>query len=575
MDNNRAEAERWLGVAERLLASRDLHGTRTFAIRVRDFNPILADQILAVADTLLAAQSDPIDWYRILQLAPLTQSAELVATQYRKLALLLNPARNNLLYADQAFRLVSDAWSVLSNPSKKAIYDNELRLGQLGSVSQPSFATQLGLGSPLDQVFQLGQHQQPQPQPPPPAQQQHHQHQQPQRETATTPVGRTERVIQFGQPQELEQRQQHQHQHQQQKETGTPARKSSRGKDGRTALEEERPRPESTPHTEPTRRTQINQTELTRPSSGNQTEAAGANRQTDSTPSNQAARPKVPSFWTACPYCYVIYEYPKVYEDCTLRCQKCRRAFHAATIPSPPVSEKETHFCCWAYFPVGVSGNARGASGGAGAFPSWSPISPMFACPVLGEGKENTTQEQNKNLDKQSNAKSSAPRVYYDDDDVYVEISDMSDESEDGEYWIEDRRRKQPQNAKGKVTVSKNASKPQSERVRKGNNLDSGINLGSGSAVPEGAPVAESSRRGLGNGRRQMRNGAKDLGKLDLNVEFSNEVEEPTTRRREGNGPGYGEEDNIEGNGFFEGLDEFLSSLPILSVVANDKVKAT
>lgn len=31
----------------------------------------------------------------------------------------------------------------------------------------------------------------------------------------------------------------------------------------------------------------------------------------------------------------------------------------------------------------------------------------------------------------------------------------------------------------------------------------------------------------------------------------------------------------LKGLGFFEGLDEFLSSLPILSVVNDDKVKAS
>ncbi|XP_039018463.1 uncharacterized protein LOC120149824 [Hibiscus syriacus] len=136
MDGNSAEAERWLSIAEKLLVARDLHGTRTFAIRARESAPILADQILAVTDTLLTAQSNPHDWYGILQLVPLTQSMEVVASQYRKLALLLNPGRNRLSFADQAFRFVSEAWNVLSNPSKKAIYDNELRFLQFGQVSQ-------------------------------------------------------------------------------------------------------------------------------------------------------------------------------------------------------------------------------------------------------------------------------------------------------------------------------------------------------------------------------------------------------------------------------------------------------
>jgi hypothetical protein len=48
---------------------------------------------------------------------------------------------------------------------------------------------------------------------------------------------------------------------------------------------------------------------------------------------------------------------------------------------------------------------------------------------------------------------------------------------------------------------------------------------------------------------------------LDLNVEFSNNAEEPSrvVRAREGNATGNAE-DNIEGIGFIEGLDEFLNN---------------
>jgi hypothetical protein len=84
----------------------------------------------------------------------------------------------------------------------------------------------------------------------------------------------------------------------------------------------------------------------------------------------------------------------------------------------------------------------------------------------------------------------------------------------------------------------------------------------------------EASKRAVLSGVR--RRGAGNLGKLDLNVEFSNEVEEAAAAAgmKEGNVNGTGNaEDNIEGIGFFEGLDEFLNSLPILNVVADDKVK--
>ncbi|XP_039018462.1 uncharacterized protein LOC120149822 [Hibiscus syriacus] len=212
---------------------------------------------------------------------------------------------------------------------------------------------------------------------------------------------------------------------------------------------------------------------------------------------------------------------------------------------------ERTHFSCWGFFPLGFS---RG-----GNFPSWSPISTMYTCP--------------------NTAKKSAPRVYYDDDDAYLDLSDSIGTSDDDDDDWQNEKRKKVKNAKGKGSVGRNAKKPQSERVKKATNekadVDRSGNLSGVSAVPDGVPTAESSKRGVVNsGRKQMGRGQKNLGKLDLNVKFSNEVEEPVPRRNEGNHAGYGEEDNIEENGFFEGLDEFLSSLPILPAVGDDKVKA-
>ncbi|PPR88037.1 hypothetical protein GOBAR_AA32655 [Gossypium barbadense] len=550
MDGNTTEAERWLTIAEKLLAARDLHGTRTFAIRARESAPILADQILAVTDTLITAQSNPQDWYGILQLVPLTQSMEVVASQYRKLALLLNPGRNRLSFADQAFRFVSEAWNVLSNPSKKAVYDNELRLLQFGQketqaqVTQPLFMrrsprnTDKDGNAALEGEEQLGLKNK-SPEQNRPAEPTWRKQMSQISLAGSSQVNRTGSVgsSQISQASEVNRPE--------------PIRMSQINQIG-TDISSQFNRDE------PTRTGQINQT-TTPPHRGNsQTEPTSVTRP------SEAAESEELTFWTACPYCYILYEYPQLYEDCTLRCQakNCRRAFHAVVIPPPPVNGKDSRFSCWGFFPLGFS---RGDQ-----FPSWSPISTMYACP------------NNKNTGKKSTAKKPAPRVYYDDDDAYVDISDSigtSEDDDDDDDW-QNEKRKKAKNVKGKGSVGKTAKKPQSERVKKaGNeaaNVDGSGNLSGASTVPEGVVTAESSRRGVVNsGRKQMARGTKNLGKLDLNVEFSNEVEEPALRRNEGNHPGYGEEDNIEGNGFFEGLDEFLSSLPILSAVGDDKVKAT
>ncbi|PKI63375.1 hypothetical protein CRG98_016263 [Punica granatum] len=261
----------------------------------------------------------------------------------------------------------------------------------------------------------------------------------------------------------------------------------------------------------------------------------------------------------------MIYEYPRVYEDCALKCQGCERAFQAVEVAPPPVTAKDTFYNCWAYFPLGFTGNDKGPGDG----PSWKPMSSMFIPPPQKPKKRG------------QRAGNTGPRVYYDDDDIYVEVSDPSDDSDDAD-WNGSTKKKRGRPAKVKSPASKSVTKKTpAERQGSAGQIPTEQSTVGGAenvgARSTGQPVerAETSRKGPGNPtRKQTGRGAKALGKLDLNVEFSNEVEEPARAVSGGNGRGHGEEDNIEGTGFFEGLDEFLSSLPILSVVNDDKVKA-
>ncbi|GJV38677.1 DnaJ domain-containing protein [Tanacetum coccineum] len=45
------------------------------------------------------------------------------------------------------------------------------------------------------------------------------------------------------------------------------------------------------------------------------------------------------NIWTLCPYCYNLYEYPKVYEGCCLRCVNCERAFQVVVILAESLPE--------------------------------------------------------------------------------------------------------------------------------------------------------------------------------------------------------------------------------------------
>ncbi|XP_010491584.1 PREDICTED: uncharacterized protein LOC104769140 [Camelina sativa] len=295
-DNNRAEADQWLDTSEKLLASSDFHGAKTFAIRACKADPsrtYVADYILAISDTLLAGESivgDSIlpDWYAVLRLGRLTRNAEHVATQYRRLALLLNPNVNRLPFADQALKLVSDAWSVLSDPPRKSMYDLELQMSQTG---QPYSQTQDVQDSPL----------------------------QSQAETSVTPVAT--------------------------------------------------------------------------------------------------------SFWTACPFCLSLFEYPKRYEECTLRCQQCRRAFPAVKTQTPPVEsngEGVYSYSC-AVFPLRIPDHHAKTL-------TWSPVAPLFVCPAQGS----STNQQPSVKAPPRNDDDDVHVTISDDDDDIVEISD-DDDDDDGD----------------------------------------------------------------------------------------------------------------------------------------------
>ncbi|CAI0406015.1 unnamed protein product [Linum tenue] len=257
---DRAEAERLLGVAGKLLQSRDFTGSKDFAVLAQETDPLLdgSDQILAIADVLLSSDkkiSDDHhhDWYSILQLDP-AADFDLIKKQYRRLALLLHPDKNKFPFADHAFKLVADAWAVLSDSSKKSPFDRDF--------------------------FSLNNN-----------------------NSAPTAVN------------------------------------------------------------------------------SNSNSSSGDMNHSSSRRSSRMA-----SFWTLCPYCYIMYEYPRVYEDCCLRCQKCERAFHAALIHSlpPMVPGKESYYCSWGVFPLGfmlgngdkTSASDAAAAASGSAFVNWMP--PMF-----------------------------------------------------------------------------------------------------------------------------------------------------------------------------------------------------
>ncbi|KAG6432998.1 hypothetical protein SASPL_104600 [Salvia splendens] len=489
----RAEALRWLTISEKLLSARDLMGSKSFATRARDSDPTLtpADQILAVVDTLLAGDrriaNNQEDWYAILRLTPQQgRELEVVASQYRSLAFVLNPQNNKFPFADQAFRLVVDAWSVLSNPTRRSLYDREISF-YLHPQPDPHSNPLL----PLNQnfIFNVGSS-----------------------STGLVPPQQSS-ALPFSQVQV------HASTRVDPVAVGSTQNFMNFNSGSNEAVSKETPFAENAAASPPAQ----NNSSVDERNSRN-LNVGEDERDEDEEEMEAEGNDDGSTLWTACPYCYYMYEYPNLYADCTLRCQNCKKAFQAVVIPSPPpvVDGQDGYFCCWGFIPMGFSMENWEKNKGAGAASSWSPFSPMF----------NTRKPPRK---------SPAPRIYFDEDE---------------------------RKGTGKDCFGRSARKA---HVDKGKNVDDSVPP-KGVETPNKTAVESSKRVPASNGRKQPARVAKNFEKLDLNVEFSNEAEEPAPRANQGNGPSRGEDDNIEGIGFFEGLDEFLSSLPILNVVGDDKV---
>lgn len=633
---NRSEALRLLSIAEKLLTNRDLVGSKSFATRARESDPTLApatDQILGIVDTLNAGDkrinNHHFDYYSILQIPHnQTQNVDFIAEQYRRFAVLLNPQNNSFPFSDQAFRLVVDAFSVLSNPMRKSMYDKELGFFlnlypvAASTASTGNFVHQNVYpsmsGSNADQVFvnlpaqNQGSHaaggvnfsRDPQagismPETVTSMESSHIEQQPPQPQQPVTFLGQQTQPassISFSKKDEQPATFLSLNQPQPVTSVGSLNRENSQIGIGLSSSQGREPVVTVEPHGKQ------------QPPGKNGNEVGSNRNESASTGDNvkekdgnvDGSGKRIPSFWTACPYCLIMYEYSVNYTNCTLRCQNCKKAFQAVTIAAPPpiIGGKEINFCCWGFMPFGLSLEDFNRNIGNGL--SWSPFSPMFTSPQFGgNGGSNVNshavggQSNVNNLGSSLNAGGSvsgggqkhfSPSVYVFDDDedgVFVKVPESGEESDVD--WSQTKERKKAKKVKRKSartgTPRKNAKKQHNDKAEtvEGNNDG---NLQDSLATQDGVEIShavtvESSNRGVtSKTRRQRGRVAKHFGNLDLNVEFSNEVEEPIIQMSRENEAGEGDDDTVEVIGFFEGLDEFLSSLPILNAVDGDKVEA-
>ncbi|KAB2014054.1 hypothetical protein ES319_D09G199200v1 [Gossypium barbadense] len=147
MECNKDEAFRAKEIAERKVREKDFAGAKKFAMKAQNLYPGLdgITQMLTILDVYISAEnkvSGEADWYGVLGVTTYADD-EVVRKQYRKLALMLHPDKNKLVGADGAFKLVSEAWSLLSDQAKRLAYNQRINL----RGTQQKFHTQSDVSS--------------------------------------------------------------------------------------------------------------------------------------------------------------------------------------------------------------------------------------------------------------------------------------------------------------------------------------------------------------------------------------------------------------------------------------------
>ncbi|KAL8532415.1 hypothetical protein ACS0TY_008858 [Phlomoides rotata] len=134
------------------------------------------------------------------------------------------------------------------------------------------------------------------------------------------------------------------------------------------------------------------------------------------------------TFWTMCPYCYYVFEYEKVFEDCCLRCanERCRRVLHAAAIAAPPPPDvvAKGQYLCPGFMPFAISNS----NGQRTRMNLWNPFG--VAVGLTGEGFD-------------GNVSSHRDRVAVASDDETVEVKEIQNHGySNGGNTIEEARTK-------------------------------------------------------------------------------------------------------------------------------------
>ncbi|KAK4373159.1 hypothetical protein RND71_008543 [Anisodus tanguticus] len=144
MEPNVQDALQAKANAERKFAERDYVSAKNNALRAQMLCPHLEGiaQMVATFGVHSAAEmkvNGEYDFYTILGMDPSANRAKL-KKQYKRMAVLLHPDKNKNVGADGAFRLVSEAWTVLSDRAKRSAYDQRRNVFTLHTSGVGNYA---------------------------------------------------------------------------------------------------------------------------------------------------------------------------------------------------------------------------------------------------------------------------------------------------------------------------------------------------------------------------------------------------------------------------------------------------
>lgn len=138
---NKDEAMRAKKLAEKKFAENDIDGAKKVALTAQQLYPQLdgLPQFLAILDVHISygkKVNGVVDWYGVLGVGPLADD-DTIRKHYKELALVLHPDKNKSAGAEGAFQILSEAWSLLSDKSKRIAYDQK-RYAQVPAVKSSS-----------------------------------------------------------------------------------------------------------------------------------------------------------------------------------------------------------------------------------------------------------------------------------------------------------------------------------------------------------------------------------------------------------------------------------------------------